>query len=105
TRHGPIVAADGARKLAGIMSASGSPEVLAEIRERRRDPEAAHLAAAEQLAASLAMAWAIEGRVLDRVSDAWERGDATDASRATVLDELERLRNLVDGTITALLEA
>lgn len=105
TRHGPMVAADGARKLAGIMSASGNPEVLTEIRERRRDPDAAQLATAEQLAASLAVAWAIEGRVLDQVSDAWERGDATDASRVTVLEELGRLRDLVDSTITALREA
>lgn len=105
TRHGPMVAQDGAHKLAGIMSAAGRVDVLAEIRERRREPEARHLTSAEYLAATLAQAWTIEGRVLDQVSDAWERGDPTDGSRAVVVEHLERLRALADSTIEALRDA
>ncbi len=102
TRHGPMVAQDGAGKLAGIMSAAGRDDVLADIRERRREPEARHLASAERLFATLAQAWAIEGRVLDQVSDAWEHGDSTDGSRAVVVEQLERLRDLADSTIIGL---
>lgn len=102
TRHGPMIAHDGAGKLAGIMSAAGRSHVLTDIRERRKEPARTHLASAERLVATLAQAWAIEGRVLDEVSDAWERGDPSDSSRAVVLAQLERLRDLVDSTIVAL---
>lgn len=102
TRHGPMVAQDGAGKLAGIMSAAGRDDLLVEIRERQREPEAQHLASAGRLFATLAQAWAIEGRVLDQVSDAWERGDSTDSSRAVVIEQLERLRDLADSTIVGL---
>lgn len=105
TRHGPMVAADGARKLAGIMSAAGHDEVLADIRELRREPDQHHLAAAEHLVGALALAWAIEGRVLDQVSDAWERGGTAIDSRTVVLEHLERLRDLADSAIVALREA
>ena len=102
TRHGPMVAADGAGKLAGIMSAAGRDDVLVEIKERRQQPDEVHLAAARQVTATLAQAWAIEGRVLDQVSDAWENDDSTDASRAIVLKQFERLRELANSTIDAL---
>ena len=102
TRHGPLVAQDGAGKLAGIMSAAGHDDVLLDIRERRREPEGRYLAAAEELVATLAQAWAIEGRVLDQISDAWERGDSNDTSRAIMLEQLERLRDLADSTIAGL---
>jgi len=102
TRHGPMVAQDGALKLAGIMSSGGRSDVLLDIRERRREPDERHLAAAGRLVATLAQAWAIEGRVLDQISDAWEHGDVADAARATVLEHLELLHGYVDATLVAL---
>lgn len=105
TRHGPMVAQDGASKLAGIVSAAGQADLLADIKARRRDPDASHLALAGHLTATLAQAWAIEGRVLDQVSDAWERGDPSDNARAVVLEQLERLRDLADSTIVRLRES
>lgn len=105
TRHGPMVAQDGASKLAGIMSASGRGDVLADIKERRREPREEHLASAERLSATLSQAWAIEGRVLDQVSDAWERGDLSDGSRTVVVEQLQLLRDLADATIAGLGES
>ena len=97
-----MVATDGARKLAALMTAGGTADIVSGIKDGHQELDNTHLASAELLAATLAQAWALEGLVLDQVSDAWERGDPPEDSRAAVVEHLERLQALAGSAIESL---
>lgn len=104
TRHGPLVAAQESAKLAMLLTADGDPTVVADFKEEgsTREPNADHKAVAEALTRGLSAAWILEGRILDEVSDAWERGDAAVASVETVRAQLQVVRESIDETIRLL---
>lgn len=97
TRHGPIVVARETAKLAMLMSSSGDPEVVAEFKAKgsTRQPHDDHKAVAAAVTRGLSEAWMLEGRVLDEVSEAWERGDGAEASVAAVREQLRRVHDSI----------
>lgn len=93
TRHGPIVAARESAKLAMLMTANGDEDVIALFKARgsKKVPDSEHAAIAESITRCLSDAWQLEGRVLDEVSEAWERGDGPTGSVEAVKAELLRI--------------
>jgi hypothetical protein len=107
TRHGPLVAAQEAGKLAMLMSANGDPEAFADFKRAgsTREPEPLHANLASAIARGLTHAWILEGDVLNYVSDEFEDGADAAAGVHAVRDELLRARDAMDEALRLLDEA
>ncbi len=90
TRHGPVAAADGALKLARLLSANGDPELARALRlDLTARLDSLDQAVVEPLKDLLLIPWLLEGPVVDRIGTALEEGRA---SRPLVDDVLALLR-------------
>lgn len=77
TRHGPVAAADGALKLAKLLTANGDPERAKTLRLDRAAPiDPVDLSIVEPLKDLLLIPWLLEGPVVDRIGTALEEGRA-----------------------------
>ncbi len=100
----PLIAAKESAKLAMMLSANGDPAAVADFKKAgsTRAPEEPHAAIATGLTQALFQAWALEQGPLNFVADAWERGDAPDASVAEVRAQLELARDAFDNALRLL---
>lgn len=102
TRHGPLVAVDGLRKLAALLTIESRPELLEEFRTTARNVDAGYSTAATAIAVALDEAWHLEGPILDDVSDAWEQGLAAEPVLKLTVDALVRMRTATDAALAHL---
>jgi hypothetical protein len=90
TRHGPVAAADGALKLAKLLTANRDVERATTLRVDPTAPiDELARAVVEPLKAVLLLPWLLEGPIIDRIGAALEEGSAF---RPVVDDVLELLR-------------
>jgi hypothetical protein len=92
TRHGPVAAADGALKLAKLVTANGDRERATALRLDRAAPiDPLDRAIIEPLKDLLLIPWLLEGPVVDRIGTALEEGRAY---RPLLNDVLALLRSI-----------
>ena len=96
TRHGPKVAEDGVEKLAKLIEANGDPSEIKRLRQRREHPAGAFKQATDPLLEMLALAWSLEGPLLDRVSDDLEAGASPESVVGDLLPLVERIAEQAD---------
>lgn len=103
TRHGPVAAADGALKLAKLLTANGDPE---RARTLRFDPgtslEPLARDVIEPLRSVLLLPWLLEGPVFDRIAADLESGRPYGPTVNDALDLLRRLGPAAERAIAAI---
>lgn len=101
SRHGPLVALDGAKKLAEMAHIAGDEEKW-KIDRRKLPLTPDEQAAYRSVARALGIAWQIEGDHLDTVSAGHERHEEATAHLESTLKLLAQLRDETTNAIEAL---
>jgi hypothetical protein len=101
TRRGPRAHLDGAEKLARLITADGNAELNAKLAAGELAVDDAAKTAGIALAKTLSRAWDIEGRLMNSIADAHERGDPAVDSIATLAEALTELSQATAEAIAA----
>jgi hypothetical protein len=90
-RRGPLTHLDNAEKFARLLTADGDGDRLDRLHRRVEDPVELDAEIGRALIAALNAAWEVEGAVLNRMAEAYERKEAPDATRREIAEALEKL--------------